>query len=271
MESNLQSKSGKPSGTWEGELEIMPPEIKVQQELYESGVQPDMETTEQPTLQEKVVQAEEPVEQKVERIQARNFKQLREQKENAERERDHLLSLLNTQKQQVAPINVEEDYDVNLNPDDLAEGKHLSKVQKKIKSLETQLRQYQQQTAESAIELRIRTQCPDFEKVCTPENVAVLRETDPELAATINSSSDLYNKAIAAYKAIKRYGISTEDNYVADKVRAQQNAAKPRPLASVNAQMGDSPLTKANAFANGLTEDLKKSLWREMNEAKKGS
>lgn len=33
-------------------------------------------------------------------------------------------------------------------------------------------------------------------------------------------------------------------------------------------QQGDSPLSKANAFANGLTEDLKKQLQKEMFEAR---
>jgi hypothetical protein len=56
---------------------------------------------------------------------------------------------------------------------------------------------------------------------------------------------------------------------MADKLRAQKNAAKPKPLASVNPQQGDSPLSKANAFANGLTDDLKKQLRKEMEDARR--
>jgi hypothetical protein len=53
-----------------------------------------------------------------------------------------------------------------------------------------------------------------------------------------------------------------------DKERAERNLAKPRPLASVAASQGnDSPLQRANAFANGLTEELKAQLHKEMIES----
>ena len=56
----------------------------------------------------------------------------------------------------------------------------------------------------------------------------------------------------------------------ADKRKAQENSAKPRPMASVSPQQGESPLSHANAFANGLTPELQKQLWKEMQDAKKG-
>ena len=53
-----------------------------------------------------------------------------------------------------------------------------------------------------------------------------------------------------------------------DREQAQRNMAKPRPLASVAASQGnDSPLQRANAFANGLTEELRSQLHREMVES----
>ncbi len=52
--------------------------------------------------------------------------------------------------------------------------------------------------------------------------------------------------------------------------RIQKNASKPKPLASVNPQQGDSPLSRANAFANGLTEELKDQLRKEMSESRRG-
>jgi hypothetical protein len=89
----------------------------------------------------------------------------------------------------------------------------------------------------------------------------------PELAETLGSSSNLYGKAVSAYTMIKNLGIYQEDQYSPDKQKAQANAAKPRPLASVGTQQGDSPLTRANAFAEGLTDDLKRQLRKEMAEA----
>ena len=51
--------------------------------------------------------------------------------------------------------------------------------------------------------------------------------------------------------------------------KARENHAKPRPISSIGAQEGDGPLSKANAFANGLTDELKQQLLKEMQEARK--
>jgi hypothetical protein len=68
---------------------------------------------------------------------------------------------------------------------------------------------------------------------------------------------------------IKKLGIYTEDTYQADRERAQNNANKPRPLASVSPQQGESALSHANPFAGGLTPELKTSLLKEMEAARK--
>ena len=65
-------------------------------------------------------------------------------------------------------------------------------------------------------------------------------------------------------------GIYREDNYSKDRDKAQSNASKPKPLASVSPQQGDSPLSRANAFANGLTDELKSQLRKEMEQARQG-
>ena len=112
-----------------------------------------------------------------------NFRQLREAKERAERERDYVLSLMNQnqpqQKQQAQEIQEEPEF--NIEPDAIAEGKHLSKLQKELRAVKTQLNQFKQQADVSITEAKIRAACPDFERVCSPENIAMLRDTDPEL------------------------------------------------------------------------------------------
>ena len=85
-----------------------------------------------------------------------------------------------------------------------------------------------------------------------------------------NSSNDLYSTAVSAYTMIKNLGIAPKgDDFMVQKAQAQKNAAKPKPLASVNPQQGESPLSKANAFANGLTDDLKAQLLKEMYAARR--
>lgn len=201
---------------------------------------------------------------------AKSFRELREQKQRVERERDELarrFQEMETKRQQ--PI-IKDEEDVNVGNDDIVEGKHLSKYDRKIKKLQEELSQYQQQSNVTATEVRLRNQYPDFDKVVSKDNIEILRSSYPEVAETINNSStDLYSKAVSAYTLIKKLGITVEDIYVEDKQKAIKNAAKPRPLASVNPQQGESPLARANAFANGLTEDLKKQLHQEMLQAMK--
>ena len=216
---------------------------------------------EQPTEEASSQQSEQQIQEK---YQAKNFKILRDQAQRAERERDELARRLKEIESRNVSLPEESD-DFNLAPDDLAEGKHLSKVAQKIKKLE-------QQVYVSSTESRLKSQFPDFDKVVSKENIEALKEAEPELADAITASSDLYSKAVSAYKLIKKLGIHQESGlFEQEKAVAQRNASKPKPLASVSPQQGDSPLSKANAFANGLTEELKAQLRREMEEARRAS
>jgi len=182
-----------------------------------------------------------------------NWRSLREGKERAERERDELLA-----KMKAMQKGGQEEEDISFSDDDLIEGKHLkktmSKTESRIKQLEGQL-----------IEAQIRAKYPDFDKVVTPDTLGMLKDTDPELAESLAMNPNLYSQAIAAYKSIKRYGIA-DQSYDRDKEVVNKNVAKPRTVTSLNPQQGESPLSRANAFANGLTDDLKKQMWQEMQD-----
>lgn len=191
----------------------------------------------------------------------RNFKILRAQREKVERERDELAQQLARMYQQPP---VQHPQETNPNPDDLVEWKH---VDKRIKDLESKIQGYQQQSQESVIEARLKTQYPDFDSVVSRDNIDILKAEYPELADTLNSSSNLYSKAVSAYTLIKKLGIQQDDNSYADRARLQKNMSKPKPLASISPQKGDSPLSKANAFAEGLTDSLKEQLRKEMYAA----
>ena len=206
-----------------------------------------------------------------------NFKNLRERTQKAERERDELLKYVqdlqkqttnNTTSKQLDKVE-EQIEELNINPEDLAEGKHLQMLYKKIKQLETQLHTSEKESRLSAAEMKIKRDFPDFEKVASYENLQKLREVDSDLADAILATKDTYKQHALAYKMVKQFGIYREDNYVKEKEIAQKNHAKPRPLNSISPQQGESPLSHANAFANGLTEELKSQLAREMYEARK--
>ena len=233
--------------------------------------QPFSDQGEQPEVQQEKPLADEPKKTEIDQKEV-NFRTLREQNERIAKERDEAmrkLSELETLKKQAQGQQQEQpvtDDDFNLEADALAEGKHLNKLNKKIKQLEEQVKTYQHQSTSMTAETRLRMEFPDFDKVVNQESIKTLATVEPELAASLDANPDLYTKAKAAYKAIKRFGL--EDTYETDRATAQKNAAKPRPLTSLSPQQGESPLSHANAFANGLTEDLKKQLYKEMMEAR---
>jgi hypothetical protein len=201
-----------------------------------------------------------------------NLRILRQTAERASHERDEAIERL--RKLEASRAQPEEpDEDIQINSDDLIEGKHLKKVvaryEKKFKQLEEQQRQSQQQAAESSAISLLRSQYADFDKVVTLENVQAFSAAYPEMAKSINSASDIYDKAVSAYTLIKKFNIYEETPFDSEKQRAIANSIKPRPLSSVSPQQGDNPLSRANAFANGLTEELKTQLLKEMNAYRK--
>jgi hypothetical protein len=232
----------------------------------ENVIQNEVVENETNEVQEPQVQAESV--QSVQKTSPQeSFSKLRESKDKAIRERDEAYRLLKQYEDNKAPQQVvsdDSDDDIGLESEDYAHGKHLSKVDKKVKKLEQQLKQYQQQSSAMTVEARILSQFPDYSSVVSDDNIAQLREEFPEMAQTLHSSTDFYSKAVSTYKLIKKLGISPDSTYDNEKAVVQRNASKPRSVASIAPQQSDSPLTKANAFQNGLTEELKSSLHKEM-------
>lgn len=209
-----------------------------------------------------------------------SFKAVREAKERAERERDAIMNQMiemqirmkasEQQSAKIAPVIQEEpEIDLNIDEDSLVDGRHLKGVSSKIKRLEEKLKQYETNAETLSIEAKIRQQYPDFESVVSVENVQKLNTEYPDIAIMLGNTKDVYSQASAAYSVMKKFGIH-KNVYSEDKAKALANSVKPRPLASVNPQQGDSPLSKANAFANGLTPELKEQMRQEMNAARKG-
>ncbi len=259
------------------EMPPLPPEaVEVPvQEVPESMLTPDDTAQEQPEIAQaaKVEEVEQVAQApQEESFQARNFRQLRQEAERIKAENAEMskrlqayeMSQQRRQYEQEQPI--EQEY--NLSDDDLLEGKHFKQQNKKILQLEQKLQQQHQANMAAMAQSQLRAKFPDFDKVVNEDNIEQLKYAYPELANTLNSSNDLYSTAVSAYTMIKKLGIIPENTYAADKALAQKNASKPKPLASVSPQQGDSALSKANSFANGLTDDLRKQLIKEMNQAR---
>lgn len=248
------------------------------------GMQPQSAPQQDMPLPEEPIAQAQPQQAPVETEQARNFRQLKDAREReerdrkrAERERDEAIAYIKemqSKQYKSQPEQVEED-DLSISSDDFVEGKTVKKVYNEVRELKKQLKQYQQQSASSLAETRLKSMHPDADAVLSKDNIAEFSHKYPEMANTIfHSAGDDYSKMLSAYTMIKQLGVHQEykpDLYAADRDLAQRNAAKPRPLTSIAPQQGDSPMSRANAFANGLTDELAKQLRREMAEARKGS
>lgn len=202
-----------------------------------------------------------------------NFRELRLSKEKTEKELKEAYKIIKemrelSKQKQESKEDEPDDYNLGIGEDDFVEGKHVSKLTKKIKQLEKQLKEQGQSYTATTVETRLRNQYKDFDSVVTKDNVESLVKEYPELGNTLKSNADLYSQAVSAYTLIKRMGIYKEDNYGNDRLKAEKNAGKPRPLTSVSPQHGEGPLSRANAFANGLTDELKEQLIKEMNDAR---
>jgi len=238
---------------------------QVAQQEVVSQVQEEVDTPENET--ESTPQQAQPKPAPAAPTLENNIRALREKTERIERERDELNRRLADIEARNNPKPVEEDYSLNLGETDLAEGRHLTKIQKQMRKQQEELVKAQAQMQSLLVETRLKSEHPDIDKVVTSDNLKSLSEQYPEVAQMLNSSTDYYSKAKSAYTMIKKFGIHIEDTFAQDRELAQRNAAKPRPLASVSPQQAESPLSRANAFANGLTDDLKKQLWKEMEDS----
>lgn len=226
-----------------------------EQEAISSDPAPSEEEYNQAAEQAKVAQ---------QKTKEDNMRALREKAERLERERDEYM-----RKLQEAQASKDSE-DLSIQDSDLAEGKHLKKLQSEIKRLRQESEASRQQSALTQTEIRLKSQYSDFDKVVSADNINQLRESYPELAASINSNNDLYTKAVSAYTMIKKLGIHQDPIYTSEKARIAQNATKPKPTATIAPQRSDSPLQQANSFANGLTPELRNQLRAEMEQSRKG-
>lgn len=243
-------------------LDVSDVAVQNDQEAIENTVQNNQEAAQNAPAPTKAAANKTPREYALERVT-----------ERLEREKNDALSRLKDYESRSipnthSPASSSEDDEFSLGPDELAEGKHLKKVNKRVDKEIAQLKQelynYKQQTTAMATEVRLKQEYPDFDKVVSKANIELLKEMYPDIAESIGSSSNLYGKAVTAYELIKSKGLYVEDTFQNDRALAQRNANKPRPAVSVSPHTGDSPLSHANSFANGLTDDLKKQLFKEM-------
>ena len=236
----------------------------------------------QPEIQEEVIQ-EAPVEEIVEETiqeeapieQDNAVRNLREAKERemqratkAEYERDQLAKYVENIQRQMSGGQQQPQNDLGIEDDDYVEGKHLGKVTAQMKQMQNELQQWKNYSEETTAELKLNSEFSDFNDVVTEESVKAFIKEYPEMRGSIQNSDPLYNRGKATYRLIKKFmgdKIKPKVNKV-NQAMVQNNTGKPRPTSSINADQ-NSPLSKANLFANGYNEDVGAALEQEMYDA----
>lgn len=255
------------------------PNIQHKEEVAFNNVPDELPEETLQAMDEQLVEEVEEVEEVKEKVQPikqtknkeDNFAELRKAREAAERraeklerERELLMEQLLNQAPKAAKKQAEPEYDLTLSDDDLSTGKDVRHVYAKTKALEQQLKNMQE-------EARIRAKYPDLDQVVTDENIYLLRTKEPEIAQSLNMAPDSWDKLAAVYTMIKKTGIHKTHAYDSQKIQAATNASKPKPLAAISPQTADTPLSRANAFAQDykMSKESAANTWREMQAAMK--
>lgn len=150
--------------------------------------------------------------------------------------------------------------DPALSDDDLLTVKDLRKVtSKRDQEYARELQQYKEELQ--------RLKYPDIDQVLSPENIANFEQNEPELAESLLAlSGDPIKMKQAAYKLIKKT-MPQNSTPSLEKKQAEVNAKKPVPVQAI--AKGQSAIGNAKLFENGLTPELKKQLFAEMEAARR--
>lgn len=190
-----------------------------------------------------------------------NWSETRKKMQALERKNEELMAAIHDIKKQEGS-QIDDDID-KLSDDDIITKSHAKKIAAKMaREISNEI---MKQKEVSTVEERIKSKYQDFDQVVTQENIEILKQMEPELAMSLAANPDPYAQAVAVYKSMKNMGIvKSEDNM--EKKKAIQNSQKP---VSANAVSKHSAIGNAHLFENGLTDDLKKQLYKEMQQAMK--
>lgn len=186
-----------------------------------------------------------------ENSQDKNWRAMREQMEELKRYSQRLESEVQRMRAPPPPQQVEEE--INASEDDLSTVGLTRKLAKK--EAQSIVKEFMTKKEAEFAEQMARLKYPDYDAVVSNDNLQRLVQTAPELAKMLMNNPD----PVGAYKLLKQVSLGSQEA-----AQLKENQAKPRSVQSVGQT---SALSQANAFAQGLTPDLRKQLWNEMQEA----
>lgn len=194
-----------------------------------------------------------------------NWKETRRQIQERDREIEQLYKELENLKKGLTP-SVDDEISKLSEDDIITVGQHRKSVEKISAKIAKQVAEEVIREREAlTLEDRLTNKFSDFKTVVTAENIDYLKQTEPELAQSLSAmSQDPYAQGIALYKLLKKVGKVETNSNAYEKKKASENSQKPL---SVQAATKQSAIGNAHVFENGLTPDLKKKLYQEMQDA----
>lgn len=223
--------------------------------------QPSESEQQQDVRQEEVQATQSPVMTD----QDKNWREARRKMQELERrtaEQDELIRRLQTQQ---APA--QEDDLAKLADDDIVTARQAKSLAQKM-AREVADQAIREREA-ATIDERLRMKFPDYEDVVTQDNIDLLKQQDPELAMSLYAlAQNPYEQAVAAYKMLKKTGLGDMAKTQPQKAKALENSKKP---VSVQSVTKSSAIGEVHKFENGLTPELRKQLWQEMQQAIKSA
>jgi hypothetical protein len=198
-----------------------------------------------------------------------NFRALRDKKRELERRNYELERYIeaNLGKPQVKQQEPEEELLPDPDDEGLVDGKQYKALKKEIHRYKQELHHEKQERTKALAEMKLLAKYPDVYDVVTRDTMEELMHVSPEEAATILNDPNPYTQHVSAYKAIKRYNIGLDEPYLADKAKAKQNLAKPKPAAALPTKAANSPLSNVENFYGPMSSEEKARLRREMDDA----
>lgn len=141
------------------------------------------------------------------------------------------------------------------------------KIEKKVNALlakrEAEAAKRRREEEEAQLPMRLKSSYKDFDQVCSSGNLDYLEYHHPELAKSLGSQPQSFDKWNDIYNAIKRYVPNIDARK--EQVRAENNLNKPQSISSTLASPGSSAMPVSR-----LDDSRKAANWERMQKLLKG-
>ena len=186
-------------------------------------------------------------------VQQENLKALRESRNKLQAERDQYSARIKQLEQANAKTADSLDDDLDYEDDST----------KEIKVIKKHLAEMSVNNSR----MKLQTQYPDFNKIVNQDSISILKERFPEIAATLDQSTDIYNTGVSAYNIIKKFELHRFEDFEDQKRKVETNINKPRPANTIKAT---SALVHASDYSDLKSKDTRDEILRMAMERAAG-